>query len=154
MKQSQTNTFFLFSAVKAIVLILAIANFVFIWMHQKTQTSSTISFCGYCPWYENWTFTNEPSILLLSAFLILASYWWSYLSAAILSGYVLCVGIFSLLISDLGLLERWEGIQKYEVSLFLTMESQWILAGIIFGFGVLCLGEMLVRKSRREASSE
>jgi hypothetical protein len=71
---------------KAALFALALANCIFIWSHRRVQIGEGISFCVYCPWYDNWSFGNEPSILFLASVLLLISKRWSYLIAGTISG--------------------------------------------------------------------
>ncbi len=135
---------------KLIILGLALLNFIHIWSYQRVQTGTKISFCVYCPWYDTWSFTNEPSILFLAAFLLLLSRRWSYLIAVAFSGYVVVVGLFYLLraLINFGLFELWSGIQRSEPNIFLVSEIQLVLAGLIFSYTVFYLVlDSLHRKS-------
>ena len=150
--QGIKSTFILYILPKSIVFGLALLNFIFIWSHQKVQrvqTSTTISFCEYCSWYETWSFINEPSILLLAAFLLLFSRRWSYIFASALSGYVLVYVLFYLIrsICYFGFFELWKGIQKSEPSIFLVWETQLIWAGIVFSFTIFYLLRDILHKN-------
>ena len=126
---------------KLIILGLALLNFIHIWFHQRVQTGSKISFCVYCPWYDTWSFTNEPSILFLAAFLLLLGRRCSYLISIAFSGYVALIGLFYLLraIINFGLLELWSGVQQSEPNIFLVSEIQIVLAGLIFSYTIFYL---------------
>jgi hypothetical protein len=132
---------------KTVIFALAVANCVFISSHQKTQQGSTISFCAFCPWYENWSFTNEPSLILLAAFFLLLSKRWSSLFAAALSGYVVIYISFFLIrsIFHFGLFELLAAIPKSEQNFFLIWELQIVWAAIV----VTAAFYYLARKERR-----
>ena len=134
---------------KLIVFGIALLNFIFIWNQQKVQTSPTFSFCMYCSWYETWSFTNAPSIILLAAFLLLFSKRWSYIFASALSGYVVFQVLFYLIrsISYFGLSELWEGLQKSESRIFLVWETQLVWAGIVFSFTIFYLLQNILHKN-------
>lgn len=138
------RSFILHMLPKIIVFGMALSNFVFIWFHQKNQMNqvkTTISFCENCSWYETWSFTNEPSILLLAAFLLLFSKRWGYVLASALSGYIVIYVLFYLIraIIYFGLFDLWKDLQKSEPSIFLIWETQLIWAVIIFGVAIFYL---------------
>ncbi len=118
---------------KVFLLGLALANFILIWSHQRSQRGPSISMCAFCPWYDSWSFTNEPTILLLATILLLFNRRWNYLASCALSGYVVGYISFYLLrsISHFGLFELWEGLPKAEPSIFLVWEFQIVLATLI-----------------------
>ncbi len=110
------------------------------------RTGEAIIFCMFCPWYETSDFKDVLIILAASIFLLISNRV-SYLIACALSGYIVTVALIHLIFRDLTLLERWEGIQKYEANLFLAFELQWILAGIVFSFTVFYLVQNILRKN-------
>lgn len=118
---------------KLIIFVLAVANWFYIWSHQSVQSESTVSFCYSCPWYESWSYTNAPSVLVFAAFLVLFHKWWAYLVAIGLSGG-LAVYILVLLartIANFGLSETWNRFAGSEPSFLLIWEVQLVWAGII-----------------------
>jgi hypothetical protein len=50
------------------------------------------------------------------------------------AGMCLGTGLLSIAMVTWAFMNAWPEIQKYETSFFLTIESQWLLAGIILGF--------------------
>jgi hypothetical protein len=136
---------------KLIVFSLAVVNFIFVFSHSSPMPNiggGAVSFCLYCPWYSTWSFTNEPSILLLATFLILINKRWSYLIAIILSGYIAAVGLFHLIFRSMSMFEWWEGVQIYEKNIFLAIEIQWFLAAIVFMLSTFYLIQDILSKNR------
>jgi hypothetical protein len=121
----------LFYLPKVIIFALALLNFFYIQSHIPVRTGTAISFPAYTPWYETSDFSYVLIILAASVFLLISKRG-SYLIAGVLSGYIATIGLIHLLFRQMSLLERWEGIQKYEMNIFLTIEIQWILAIIVF----------------------
>jgi len=140
----------LFYLPKVFIFGLALLNFFYILSHITTRiganrTGAKISFPAYTPWYETSDFSDVLIILAASIFLLISKRW-SYLIAGALSGYIAVIGMFHLLFRNMSLLERWEGIQKYEMNIFLAFEIQWILAGIVFSSTVFYLLQDVLRK--------
>ena len=136
----------LFYLPKVIVFGLALLNFFYVQSHiPPARTSTTISFISYPSWYETSDFSVVLIILVASVFLLISKRW-CYLIAIALSGYIAATGLFHLLFRNMSLLERWEGIQKYEMNIFLAFEIQWILAGIVFIFTAFYLVQDVLRK--------
>lgn len=98
-----------------------------------------------CPWYETSDFKDVLIILAASVFLLIGNRV-SYLIAGSLSGYIVAIALFHLIFRNMSLLERWEGIQKYETNIFLAFEIQWILAGIVFSFTAFYFLQDVLRK--------
>lgn len=138
MKQRRNLKHSLFLFPKLIIFGLAIANGVYIWFHQSFQKESTVSFCYSCPWYETWSYTNAPSLLILAASLLLFSRWWSYLVAVALSGglAVYIIVYLARTIANFGLPETWKGLTESEPSVLLIWEIQLVWAGIILIFAL------------------
>lgn len=128
----------LFYLPKLMVFGLALLNFFYIQSHIPVRTGTAISFPVYTPWYETSDFSYVLIILGASIFL-LASNQTSYIIAGILSGYIGGIGVIQLFLRKMTLVERWQGIQEYELNVFLTIEIQWILAIIVFGLTVCYL---------------
>lgn len=57
----------------------------------------------------------------------------------VFTGYHFAIGLFRVFGGSLGVLERWELIQKLERNIFLSIELQWILSGIVFSFAAIYL---------------
>ena len=120
---------------KIIVFCLALLNFFYIQSNTITKTSGTFYFCFYTPWYETSDFSYVLIILAASVSLLVSNRT-SYIIAGVLSGYIVGIGLIQLFIRKMSLLERWQGIQEYEMNVFLTIEVQWFLAIVVFSFAV------------------
>ena len=130
----------LFYLPKAFVFGLALLNFFYVLSHIPfdTGTGAAISFPAYSAWYE----TSDVKIILFilaATVFLLISKRWSYLVATAISGFFSAVGLIQIFFRNMGLLERWEVIQKYELNVLLAIEIQWLLAGIVFTFSTFYL---------------
>ena len=128
----------LFYLPKIIIFGLALLNFSYIQSHMPVRTGTAISFPAYTPWYETSDFSYVLIILAASVSLLVSNRT-SYIIAGVLSAYIAGIGVIQLFIRKMSLLERWQGIQKYEMNIFLTIEVQWILAIVVFSFTILYL---------------
>lgn len=88
------------------------------------------------PWFQPWSYFNEPSLLLLAATFLLLSKWWSNAISLSLSGYVLANG--TLLINKTGwsqwlvdLDNDWQYLRETQGDILKEWEVQLILALII-----------------------
>ena len=72
--------------VKSIIFGLSVFNFMFIWV--KAERDGGTGGALVPPWYNFWSFTNEPSRLLLEAALLWLGRKWSYALAASVSGFI------------------------------------------------------------------
>lgn len=140
MKQIKTILSYFFQP-KVIVFALALYNFISLWF-------AYIRVAGYGalapPWYADWSFTNEPSILLLAASFLFINKFWTYLSSAVLSGFVIIKGAY--LINKFGWIEwteflskQWQTRNELETEILKTWEIQLVLAVIIFSTAIFYL---------------
>jgi len=96
------------------------------------------------PWYCPWSYTNEPSTLLIAAIFLRANRWWGTIVALILGGYL--IGYFLHLLSVIydpweGLRNDWKIIRVNYPYMVGSWDSQYIFALIIF----CCSGFFLTR---------
>ena len=126
---------------KSIVLGLTLCNFIVIWMAARRWGSSGL-ICYLCPWYYPWSFTNEPTRLLLAACGLSLSMKWSYLAAMGLSVFTLfeSAPLYSYLWHDGLLLESEFWLGK------LDLHAQYLLAGIIFVYAAVCFGKSVCER--------
>jgi|SRR6185295_12816206 len=134
-------------ALKTIILGFALFNFILIWIEARRLATGGIA-CLVCPWYDPWSYTNEPSILLLAAAFLWMSRRWSYLVALGLSGYLCAYAIRLFLISGASLKAEWAYLQEFEPYLIGSWDSQFILAFVISCFSAF----YLAREVRNEVS--
>src|SRR5436305_2887812 len=75
---------------KSIILGFALFNFILIWIQARSLAMSGIA-CVVCPWYDPWSYINEPSSLLIASFFLWLGRTWSYVIAfawgSYMSGY-------------------------------------------------------------------
>ena len=151
MKEKAKTILFALLTPKTIILGLALYNFIVVWMEVRKWGGGLN--CYLCPWFYPWSFTNEPTRLLLAACGSCLGMRWSYLAAIGLSGFTLFQGIsFSAsLFHDGMLLESWMGIWQYHSNLMLSLHVQYILASIIFVYAVVCFGKSIFRRNSLSA---
>jgi hypothetical protein len=136
MKEKAQAVLLALLAPKSIVLGLALCNFIIIWMRAGSWGESG-PICYLCPWYYPWSFTNEPTRLLLAACGLRLSMKWSYLAAIGLSGFTLFEG--ASWYSNL-----WHDGLRFESGIWLgklDIHTQYLLASIIFVYAAGCLSK-------------
>lgn len=128
---------------RVIPFTLTLVNAVFVWSNRRSQSGSSISLCVYCPWYDTWSFTNEPSVLFMAAVLILVGKRWSYFVAASMSGWVLAYGAFFMVraIINFGVGGYLTGLQKYESNFFSCLGNTGYISSHCFWFRSILLGK-------------
>lgn len=102
--------------------------------------------CLVCPWYDPWSYTNEPTRLLIAASSLWLSRAWSYVIALALGGYMFGYFVYLFAVSDATLLKEWRYLQKYEPYIVGSFDSQYILALIISSFAAFYLAQNVLRK--------
>jgi hypothetical protein len=126
-------------APESLILGVALCNFIVVWMESATPCMGYI-----CPWYDPWSFTNEPTRLLAAACLLRVRRAWGYSAAIALCGFMLLEGerLFTDIYTRGALFEslRW----MWEYSPFLSPHVQYLLAGIILGYAAVCWGRVAV----------
>ena len=148
MKQIKTIFGYIYQA-KVIVFALALYNFISLWF-------AYIRIADYGalapPWYADWSYTNEPSILLLAASFLFINKFWSYLSSVVLSGFVIAKAAY--LVNNFGLIEwfqslfkQWEFRHEYELDILKMWEIQLVLAVIVFSTAIFYLFRKTVSKN-------
>ena len=122
---------------KIILFCFALYNFASLWFEASRGPSGLVS-----PWYKDWSYYNEPSLLLYAAIFLLFKNRFSNLISSVLSGSVIAYGVY--LISRFsGWLEwfkwlpkHWKFIRELEFDILKEWEIQLILATFIFGFSI------------------
>lgn len=128
---------------------LALCNFVSLWRNSNEFIGIA---CVVCSWYFDWSYTNDPSLLLLAASFLLIGKWWSNLVSSALSVYILKKATY--LINSFGwsewlesLVRQWKITQEYETGILEIFEIQLILALIIWGLSAFYLFRGALYKS-------
>lgn len=121
---------------RSIILFLALLNFVHIW--NQAQSMSGIA-CFVCPWYIPWTFTNEPTLLLLAAIFLRFGKPFASALACILSGYVIANYVYLFSTVNITLLEHLQYLQKNAREILVLWDTQHLFATLIFGFTLFYL---------------
>jgi hypothetical protein len=133
---------------RSFILAFAVFNFILVWIDTNHCMGGALVPARYCPW----TYTNEPTILLVAAVFLRTNRWWGNIAALVLGGYL--VGYFFYLLSIIydpwqGLRNDWKTIRvdyPYNVG---SWDSQYLLALIIF----CCSGFFLTRSILRWRAS-
>ena len=140
---------------RSLILAFALFNFILIWTEAWDLAYGGIA-CVACPWYDPWSWLNEPTLLLFSAFCLRLNRMWGYAIAIILSGYL--VGYFILLIFRFGmapLRADWLVIRMDYPYIVGSWDSQYFFALIILCCSMFYLARAILRANslRRTASA-
>jgi hypothetical protein len=133
---------------RSFIVAFAVFNFVLVWRDaQQCMGGALVS-----PWYCFWSYTNEPSILLVAAIFLRANRWWGNIVALILSSYL--IGYFLHLLSIIydpweGLRNDWKSIRANNPHIVGSWDSQYVFALII----ICCSGFFLTRRILRWRAS-
>ena len=130
---------------KSIILGLALFNFVHIWTQAQSMRGIA---CVVCPWYQPWTFTNEPTFILLAAVFLRFGKSWTSALACVLSGYIVANYIYVFLSVDITFLEQFRYLQRNVAEILVLWETQHLFAAVIFGFALF----YLLRGKRRKSA--
>jgi hypothetical protein len=138
---------------KSIIFGFALFNFILIWTQARSLAMSGIA-CVVCPWYHPWSYTNEPTRLLVAASCLWLSRAWSYVIAFALSGYMVAYLVYLFDVSGTTLLHEWRYLQRHEPYIVGSFHSQYILALIVSSFAAFYLVRDILRKNapRRTAA--
>lgn len=109
--------------------------------------------CVACPWYYPWSYTNEPTCLLIAASLLWLSRSWSYVVAGVLSGYVVAQLVYVFTVIDMTPLQDLRRLLNPRVNILTEWESQHILALIIFNFAAFYLVRHIYRKNASRSTA-
>jgi hypothetical protein len=140
--------------VRSIILAFAVFNFILVWRWDAQITFA----CVVCPWYHPWSYTNEPTILLVAALSLRANRWWGNAIAFVLAGYL--IGSFVYLLSRIedpvaGLRGDWRLIRKFYPYIVGSWDSQYLFALIILCCSIFYLARAILRRNslRRTADN-
>ena len=127
---------------KTLILGVAVYNCIVVWM-----ASGSPGICWYCPWYWRWSFTNEPSRLIVAACCLRLGMRWGSLAAIGLSGFTLLQGI-SLYASVEG---GWKLLRSFSElwtdNPMLSLHTQYLLASVILVYAVTCFIRSVSQRS-------
>jgi hypothetical protein len=123
---------------KPLIFAFALFNFILIWTEARNLAMSGIA-CVVCPWYHPWSYSNEPTRLLVAACSLCVSRGWSYAVALALTGYMIALFAYQVAISGVTLRQEWAYLQRYEPYLVGSADSQYIFAVIAFCFAIFYL---------------
>ena len=130
---------------KSIILAIALGNFIFIWVEARNLATSGIA-CLVCPWYDPWSYLNEPSLLLVAAAFLRLSRILALIISMALSGYLLSYFVYLFLAYDVSLKQEWRYLRTFEPYFVGSWESQYFLALIILSFSIFYLTRFALRK--------
>ncbi len=116
---------------KPLILAYALFNFILIWIEARNLALSGIA-CVICPWYDPWSYINEPTRLLVAACSLQLSRGWSYAVTIALTGHMIAHFGYQIAISGVTWQQEWAYLQKYEPYIVGSADSQYIFAFVIF----------------------
>lgn len=139
----------------AFLFLVALFNFVWYFSGSFFVYSllhDNITFCLYCPWYWDWSFTNPPSLLLIAAVCLLYGRWQGYLAAVLASVYIVFEGIawvsnqsgfFS------GIAERIDIVYQHPDLLWEIREWQYLFGSVVLAVSIIYLISEIRRRPQR-----
>ena len=126
---------------RSIVLLVAFYNFILVY---RIATNWTLG-CMLCPWYTKWSFINPPSLLLLAAIALRLGHRAGCFVALVASSVLVVQGVkFNYVLFHYGeWMESWGGLRGFEIHPFLFLNTQYLLALLIFILAVLLTSKTL-----------
>jgi hypothetical protein len=146
MKQRIKTTLIYLLAPKSIIFGFALFNFILIWIQARNLAMSGIA-CYIYPWYHPWTYTNEPTRLLVAALFLRLGRVWSYVIAFALGSYMFAYFVYLFIVSGVTVLQEWNSLRNSETYLVSSFDSQYILALIISCFAAFYLMRDILRRT-------
>jgi hypothetical protein len=131
---------------RSILFGLAVFNFVLVFVEARNHAMSGI--VGVVsPWYHPWSYSNEPTRVLLAATCLWIGKLWSNIVALLLAGYMVAHFVYLVSFSSVTFAQEWKYLRQFEPYLVGSFDSQYVLALILFSFAVYY---SLRRMSQRE----
>ena len=132
--------------IRSIILVIAVFNFILIWMWDRNIGGTA---CVVCPWFHPWTYSNEPTVLLVAAVFLRVNRWWGNTISFALAGYL--VGSFLYLLLRMedpvaGLRGDWRLIRMDYPYFVGSWDSQYLLALIILCCSNFYLARAILRR--------
>lgn len=140
---------------RSFIVAFAVFNFLLVWRdaHQVTGVGVVN------PWFYPWSYTNEPTTLLVAALFLRANRWWGNVTSLVLSGYL--IGYFLHLLTVIydpweGLRNDWKIIRRNYPYVVGSWDSQYMFALAIFSVSAFFLIRGILRwnASRRTADNK
>ena len=136
---------------RSLILAFAVLNFVHV-----GRLASNSCCCGVVnPWFCSWSYTNEPTLLLIAAVSLRMNRIWADGISCILSGYLLgyFVWLFVSYPAGLRVAFHYEWLSLKRQPFIESWDSQYLFAFIILSFSVFHLaGSILRRRTLRRAA--
>ena len=138
---------------RSFILAFAVFNFILVWRNAQG------CYGVVNPWACSWSYTNEPTTLLVVALFLRANRWWANVVSLVLSGYLIGYFLYLLtLISDPwdGLRNDWKVIRRNYPYIVGSWDSQYIFALVVFCVSAFFLIRGILRwnASRRTADNK
>ncbi|MDQ6653076.1 MAG: hypothetical protein M3Y84_10065 [Acidobacteriota bacterium] len=156
MNQRLKAILFLLVDLRSIILAFAVFNFILIWTWDRNIGGIA---CVACPWYHSWSYSNEPTILLVAALFLRVNRWWGNTTAFVLAGYL--IGLFFYLLSRIedpvaGLRGDWRLIRMDYPYIVGSWDSQYLFALIILCCSGFYIARSILRRNafRRTADNK
>ena len=115
---------------QSIVFGYALFNFALVWSEAWHYSTSGIAGI-VSPWYDPWSYGNQPTLLLIAAVFLRLRRPWAYLTALGVSGYLVVDIVYRFSVSQSSFWQEWNYIRKCEPYLAGSWHSQYILALLI-----------------------
>jgi hypothetical protein len=131
---------------RSIILGFAVFNFSLIWVWDGQITFA----CVACPWFHPWSYSNEPTILLVAALFLRINRWWGYTIAVALSGYIIGYAVYLFSIVDdavAGLRADWKIIRMFYPYIVGSWDSQYLFALVILCCSTSYLARDILRRT-------
>ena len=147
MKPLLKKTFVTLLDPRSFILAFALFNFILVWLWAWQERGIA---CVVCPWYHQWSYLNEPTLLLIAALFLRMNRWWGNTIAFVLAGYL--IGSFVYLLSRIedpmaGLRGDWRLIRMYYPYMVGSWDSQYLFAFIILCCSVFYLARAILRRN-------
>lgn len=129
---------------RSAVLIVALYNFLLIYRIASNWSLD----CMICPWYTEWSFSNNPSLILMAAIALRLGRRTGSFLALVASGVVVIRGLgLNLELMRHGeWLESWGHLASFQMNPFLSLHTQYL-----FGLFIFIMSVSMARKALRYA---
>lgn len=111
---------------RLVLFAIAVLNFVLIWH----ASHPTVGACVVCPWFYPWSFSNEPTLLLVAAIALLINRRWSYLWALTIPSYLVASYLLLTLKYNVNIFEGFYHMNPYMQYAY-VWEVQYLLALVL-----------------------
>jgi len=129
---------------RSLILAFAVFNFVHVW-----RVASNSCCCGVVnPWFCSWSYTNEPTLLIIAAASLRLNRIWANGVSCVLSGYLLgyFVWLFVTYGDGIRVAIHYEWLSLKHQPFIESWDSQYLFAFIILCFSVFYVARAILRR--------